>query len=84
MTSSISGAQSAIGTIAKALLTGQTAPADARDQVKSNLLAAQSTLAGITSCVPASLLPIRSQCQFELMGFAMRRIYYLCLGPTRR
>ncbi|KAM5545986.1 hypothetical protein V8D89_000112 [Ganoderma adspersum] len=49
VTSSISGAQSAIGTIAKALLTGQTAPADARDQVKSNLLAAQSTLAGITS-----------------------------------
>ena len=49
VTSSISGAQSAIGTIAKALLTGQTAPADARDQVKTNLLAAQSTLANITS-----------------------------------
>ncbi|KAI1792785.1 hypothetical protein LXA43DRAFT_316091 [Ganoderma leucocontextum] len=53
VTSSVSGAQSAIGTIAKALLTGQTAPAAARDQVKSNLLAAQSALAGITSSDPA-------------------------------
>ncbi|PIL28947.1 hypothetical protein GSI_08994 [Ganoderma sinense ZZ0214-1] len=66
VTSSISGAQSAIGTIAKALLTGQTAPADARDQVKSNLLAAQSTLAGITStdsAVTANLQKATTQLQ---------------------
>ena len=43
--------------IAKALLTGQTAPADARDQVRGNLTAAQTALAALNSCV--SLLPLR-------------------------
>ena len=42
-------AQSAIGVIAKALLTGQTAPADARDDVKTNLEAANDALTSIQS-----------------------------------
>ncbi|OSD00437.1 hypothetical protein PYCCODRAFT_1371056 [Trametes coccinea BRFM310] len=46
---SISGAQGAIGVIAKALLTGQTAPAEARNQVLGNLTAAHDTLAAINS-----------------------------------
>ncbi|KAI8989179.1 hypothetical protein BD414DRAFT_486325 [Trametes punicea] len=46
---SISGAQGAIGVIAKALLTGQAAPAAARDQVLGNLTAAHDTLASINS-----------------------------------
>ncbi|THH17983.1 hypothetical protein EW146_g2908 [Bondarzewia mesenterica] len=44
---SVSGAQGAIGVIAKALLTGQTAPAEARDQVAGNLTAATTTLDAI-------------------------------------
>ncbi|TBU45327.1 hypothetical protein BD309DRAFT_956481 [Dichomitus squalens] len=47
--SDVTDAQQAIGTIAKALFTGQTAPASARDQVKSALLSANSTLSGLTS-----------------------------------
>ncbi|KAI0806704.1 hypothetical protein C8Q74DRAFT_1212863 [Fomes fomentarius] len=46
---SISSAQSAIGTIAKSLLTGQQAPDDARDQVKDGLVAAGTALGNITS-----------------------------------
>ncbi|OCH86697.1 hypothetical protein OBBRIDRAFT_211555 [Obba rivulosa] len=42
--SDVTGAQGAIGVIAKALLTGQDAPADARDQVAGNLTSAQNTL----------------------------------------
>ncbi|KAI0806709.1 hypothetical protein C8Q74DRAFT_1312793 [Fomes fomentarius] len=45
----VSGAQAAIGVIAKALLTGQKAPAEARDQVQDNLVAAGTTLGSITS-----------------------------------
>jgi len=44
----ITGAQGAIGVIAEALLTGQDAPADARDQVAGNLTSAQNTLSTIT------------------------------------
>ena len=51
---SVTGAQGAIGVIAKALFTGQTAPASARDQVAGNLTAAHDTLAGLTSYVSAS------------------------------
>ncbi|CDO72133.1 hypothetical protein BN946_scf184962.g76 [Trametes cinnabarina] len=46
---SISGAQGAIGVIAKALLTGQQAPAAARDQVAGNLTAALETLVALNS-----------------------------------
>ncbi|KAH9928017.1 uncharacterized protein BXZ73DRAFT_102524 [Epithele typhae] len=45
----VSGAQGAIGVIAKALLTGQAAPAAARDQVQGNLTAAATALADVTS-----------------------------------
>ncbi|KAI0708675.1 hypothetical protein C8Q76DRAFT_799905 [Earliella scabrosa] len=50
---SVSGAQDAIGVIAKALFTGQAAPASARDDVRSNLEAAGTALASITSTDPA-------------------------------
>ena len=53
MQDSVSGAQDAIGVIAKALFTGQAAPASARDDVRSNLEAAGTALASITSYVPA-------------------------------
>ncbi|KAI0719805.1 hypothetical protein C8T65DRAFT_635210 [Cerioporus squamosus] len=46
---SVTGAQGAIGVIAKALLTGQAAPAAARDQVAGNLTAAHDALAAINS-----------------------------------
>ena len=46
---SVTGAQGAIGVIAKALFTGQAAPAAARDQVAGNLTAAQTTLSSISS-----------------------------------
>ncbi|KAH9885282.1 hypothetical protein C8Q73DRAFT_660125 [Cubamyces lactineus] len=49
---SIDGAQGAIGVIAKALLTGQTAPAEARTQVQGNLTAAHDALTSITSSSP--------------------------------
>ncbi|KAI0634188.1 hypothetical protein C8Q77DRAFT_1072856 [Trametes polyzona] len=45
----ISGAQGAIGVIGKALITGQKAPADARDQVQGNLTAAHDALTAINS-----------------------------------
>ncbi|EMD36804.1 hypothetical protein CERSUDRAFT_83818 [Gelatoporia subvermispora B] len=45
----VSGAQSAIGVIAAALLTGQDAPAAARDQVAGNLTSAQSALSSVTT-----------------------------------
>ncbi|KAI0643803.1 hypothetical protein C8Q79DRAFT_915070 [Trametes meyenii] len=45
----VSGAGGAIGVIAKALFSGQTAPADARDQVQGNLTAAHDALTGISS-----------------------------------
>ncbi|KAL4251058.1 hypothetical protein ABKN59_006219 [Abortiporus biennis] len=45
----ISSAQSAIGQIAAALLTGQQAPAAARDQVAAGLTQATQALANITS-----------------------------------
>ena len=51
-------AQQAIDAIANALLTGQDAPADARDQVTTNFQAAQNTLSGITSCVSTAVLPV--------------------------
>ncbi len=47
----LDSASSGIKTIAASLLTGQTAPADARDQVKNGLLAAQTALNGITTQV---------------------------------
>ncbi|KAI0827466.1 hypothetical protein BC628DRAFT_1409801 [Trametes gibbosa] len=47
--SSISGAQGAVGVIAKALFEGQSAPAEARTEVKGNLTAAQSSLTGISA-----------------------------------
>ncbi|KAI0672366.1 hypothetical protein C8Q78DRAFT_990824 [Trametes maxima] len=46
---SVSGAQGAIGVIGKALITGQKAPAEARDQVQGNLTAAHDALSGINS-----------------------------------
>lgn len=46
---SISGAQGAIGVIAKALFSGATAPADARTQVQGNLTAAAGALSAINS-----------------------------------
>ena len=46
---SITDAEQGIKTIAAALLAGQTAPAAARDQIKTDLLAANSTLSGLTS-----------------------------------
>ncbi|TBU25353.1 hypothetical protein BD311DRAFT_741195 [Dichomitus squalens] len=49
VTDAVSGAEGAIGVIAKALLTGQAAPADARTQVQANLTAAQTALAAINS-----------------------------------
>ncbi|KAI0372423.1 hypothetical protein BV20DRAFT_939955 [Pilatotrama ljubarskyi] len=45
---SVSGAQGAIGVIAKALLLLQQAPAEARVQVQGNLTAAHDTLTNIT------------------------------------
>ncbi|KAI0767510.1 hypothetical protein C8Q74DRAFT_1203295 [Fomes fomentarius] len=45
----ISGAQGAIGVIGKALITGQKAPAEARDQVLNNLTDATAALGNITS-----------------------------------
>ncbi|KAK0490287.1 hypothetical protein IW261DRAFT_1412857 [Armillaria novae-zelandiae] len=47
----LDSASAGIKTIATSLLTGQTAPADARDQVKNGLLAAQTALNGITTQV---------------------------------
>ena len=46
---SITDAQQGIRTIAAALLARQMAPAAARDQIKTDLLAANSTLSGLTS-----------------------------------
>lgn len=51
VTDGINNAQAGISTIAKALLTGQTAPADARQQVEDGLVAAGSALSNITSYV---------------------------------
>ncbi|EJD01795.1 uncharacterized protein FOMMEDRAFT_156920 [Fomitiporia mediterranea MF3/22] len=48
----INSAQDGIATIAKALISGQTAPADARDQVGQGLTTAQNALNGITSTDP--------------------------------
>ncbi|KAI0356983.1 hypothetical protein OH77DRAFT_1400029 [Trametes cingulata] len=45
----VSGAQGAILVIGKALLTGQKAPAEARDQVLGNLTAAHDALTAINS-----------------------------------
>ncbi|KAI0634184.1 hypothetical protein C8Q77DRAFT_1110310 [Trametes polyzona] len=45
--SSVSGAEAAIGVIAKALVTGQSAPAEARTQVQGNLTAAHDALTSI-------------------------------------
>ncbi|PBK72187.1 hypothetical protein ARMSODRAFT_746672 [Armillaria solidipes] len=45
----LDSASAGIKTIAASLLTGKTAPADARDQVGSGLLAAQTALNGITT-----------------------------------
>ncbi|KAK0455703.1 uncharacterized protein EV420DRAFT_556962 [Desarmillaria tabescens] len=45
----LDSASAGIKTIAAALLTGKTAPADARDQVKNGLLSAQTALNGITT-----------------------------------
>ncbi|KAI0772747.1 hypothetical protein BD413DRAFT_492283 [Trametes elegans] len=50
----ISGAQGAIGVIAKALLEGKTAPADARDEVRGNLTAARDALVALDSKDSAS------------------------------
>ncbi|KAK0205870.1 hypothetical protein DFS33DRAFT_1372397 [Desarmillaria ectypa] len=45
----LDSASAGIKTIAGSLLTGQAAPAAARDQVKNGLLSAQSALNGITT-----------------------------------
>ncbi|KIK54657.1 hypothetical protein GYMLUDRAFT_176899, partial [Collybiopsis luxurians FD-317 M1] len=50
--SGIQSAQSGISTIAKAILTGQDAPADARNQVGSGLATAQSALNSIGNSDP--------------------------------
>ncbi|KAJ7481003.1 hypothetical protein FB451DRAFT_155668 [Mycena latifolia] len=44
----LTSASAGIKTIAQSLVTGQAAPASARDQVQAGLLAAQTALAGIT------------------------------------
>ncbi|KAJ7736457.1 hypothetical protein B0H16DRAFT_1573842 [Mycena metata] len=44
----LTSASAGIKTIAQSLLTGQAAPASARDQVQAGLLAAQTALTGIT------------------------------------
>ncbi|KAJ6503683.1 hypothetical protein C8R45DRAFT_894818 [Mycena sanguinolenta] len=44
----LTSASAGIKTIAQSLITGQAAPASARDQVGAGLLAAQTALAGIT------------------------------------
>ncbi|KAI0772750.1 hypothetical protein BD413DRAFT_622074 [Trametes elegans] len=49
VTDALSGAESAIATIGKALFTGATAPADARDVVKTSLDAAHQALSGLNS-----------------------------------
>ncbi|KAI0061075.1 hypothetical protein BV25DRAFT_787629 [Artomyces pyxidatus] len=49
VTDGISGAQGAIGVIGKALLTGQSAPADARQEVSGNLTIATTALGKISS-----------------------------------
>jgi hypothetical protein len=49
VTDGINGAQGAIGVIAKALLTGQTAPAEARQEVQGNLTSAQGALNSISA-----------------------------------
>lgn len=56
----ISGAQGAIGVIAKALLEGKTAPADARDEVRGNLTAARDALVALDSYVGRALPPCRA------------------------
>jgi hypothetical protein len=48
-TDSVSAAQGAIGEIGKALITFKAAPPQARITVQSSLLAANGTLAGVTS-----------------------------------
>ncbi|KAI0316887.1 hypothetical protein OF83DRAFT_1172480 [Amylostereum chailletii] len=50
----ISGAQTAIGGIAKALFTGQAASADLRDQVAGNLTSATTALNSISSTDPTT------------------------------
>lgn len=62
MQDDVSGAQAAIGVIAKALLTGQKAPADARDQVKDNLVAAGTALGSITSYVDPQICDREGVC----------------------
>lgn len=47
----LNSAKSGIETIAEALITGQTAPAAARDQVASGLESASTALGGINSYV---------------------------------
>ncbi|KAL1948543.1 hypothetical protein VTO73DRAFT_12618 [Trametes versicolor] len=47
--SAITGAQGAIGVIAKALVTGQTAPASARQEVQGNLTAAHDALTSLST-----------------------------------
>ena len=55
VTDGINNAQAGIATIAKALLTGQKAPADARQQVEDGLTSAGSALASINSYVLGSV-----------------------------
>ncbi|KAF7349113.1 hypothetical protein MVEN_01433500 [Mycena venus] len=50
----LSSASDGIKTIAQSLVTGQTAPASARDQVGAGLLAAQTALTGITDPAAAT------------------------------
>ncbi|GLB43718.1 hypothetical protein LshimejAT787_1402300 [Lyophyllum shimeji] len=52
----LKSAQDGIATIAKALLTGQSAPAAARTQVEDGLNAAKTSLASITSFVSMSII----------------------------
>ncbi|KAJ6549798.1 hypothetical protein B0H19DRAFT_1031434 [Mycena capillaripes] len=49
----LTSAGAGIKTIALSLVTGQAAPASARDQVQTGLLAAQTALAGITDANPS-------------------------------
>ena len=79
MQDSVSGAQDAIGVIAKALFTGQAAPASARDDVRSNLEAAGTALASITSYVSALCV---CGCHDSGADCCVPQKY--CTGPTPR
>ncbi|EMD37866.1 hypothetical protein CERSUDRAFT_114508 [Gelatoporia subvermispora B] len=75
----ITGAQTAIGVILQALVNGQDAPGDARDQVGGNLTLAQAPLLSLNFTDPvAEANVIKAQTQFNNSILAANGVLQNC------